>query len=85
MAWSKALAAVCLIVWLAGCAQGRDSAAARSAAHEPPRAPVPTLGPDDGVPFPNPATKAARTAPARPASAAGDSTDGAVTQHPAER
>lgn len=64
MAFNKVLAAAWLAAVLAGCAQGRDPAGGRASAQEAPRAPVATLGPDDGLPFTTTPGKAGERAPA---------------------
>lgn len=48
--WLALSLALSLAVLMAGCAQGPDVPGAR-AAHEQPGTPVPTLGPDDGLPY----------------------------------
>lgn len=63
MAFNRVLAAAWLAAVLAGCAQGRDPAGARASAQEAPRAPVATLGPDDGLPFSTTPGRAEERAP----------------------
>lgn len=64
MAFNKVLAAAWLAAWLAGCAQGRETTGAHAEAREARRAPVATLGPDDGLPF---TTTPGKTPPPNPA------------------
>lgn len=66
MASSRSRAVAGLAVWLAaalaaslpGCAQRRDATGPRAEAAGSQPAPVPTLGPDDGLPFPAPGQRA---------------------------
>jgi hypothetical protein len=88
MALSRALAAAALIVGLAGCAQGRDPTAGHGVTQERPRAPVATLGPDDGVPFVPPSGHASAKTAAGGVPAAGpadEATEPRGMQQPARR
>lgn len=73
MVWCRVLAIAGLAACVSGCAQGRDAPRARIGSQEPPLAPVPTRGPDDGLPFASPRNHAptpaddARAAPAHDA------------------
>lgn len=91
MAFNRLLAAAWLAVGLAGCAQGRDPAGRHGSAQEAPRAPVATLGPDDGLPFTTTPGKAEEHAPPPnpgfqpPAAKAANAADGPGTVQPAHR
>lgn len=88
MAPSNALAVAALVIGLASCAQGRDPTTSHALAQEPPGAPVPTLGPDDGVPFLPSSAHAGREAQAGAVPAGGTVEESAVpagTRQPARR
>ena len=91
MAFNKVLAAAWLAAGLAGCAQGRDPAGGHASGQEVPRAPVATLGPDDGLPFTTTPGKGEEQAPAAnpgslpPTGKAANAVDDPGTVQPAGR
>lgn len=85
MTTGKALTAFWLAVSLSGCAQQHGTASAPGSGHDPPRTPVPTLGPDDGLPYASATQHAAHPVPRQPAAAAGDTVSGTATGQPARR
>lgn len=78
--WLALSLALSLAVLVAGCAEGPDVPGARAAAAERPRTPVPTLGPDDGLPYAEAAERVIRPNEVRSATAPND--DASATPNP---